>query len=179
LTPTERGLTGLLEAPTIRRQTGVIIIAKVLLTKTVENVGHVGEVIDVADGYARNYLFPRGLGVAPTEHNRARYAKEKVAHEAELLEREEKAGRLRNRLADQVLVFVRKAHDDDRLYGSVRAEDVTAQIEDLLDERIEPSRVLLERPIETLGPHSVTVNLYKDISVEVRIRIDEEEPKEE
>jgi len=151
----------------------------VLLTKTIENVGHVGEVIDVAEGYARNFLFPRGLGIAPTEHNLARYAKEKAAHEAELLKREEKASRLRDRLADQVLIFARKAHDDDRLYGSVRAEDVTAEIERLLGEQIETSRVLLERPIETLGPHSVTINLYKDISVEVRVRVDEEDPKEE
>ena len=150
-----------------------------LLTKTIENVGHVGEVIDVAEGYARNFLFPRGLGIAPTEHNLARYAKEKAAHEAELLKREEKASRLRDRLADQVLIFARKAHDDDRLYGSVRAEDVTAEIERLLGEQIETSRVLLERPIETLGPHSVTINLYKDISVEVRVRVDEEDPKEE
>jgi len=161
------------------RQIGVMIIAKVLLTTTVENVGNVGEVVDVADGYARNYLFPRRLGVAPTEHNFARYAKERAAHEAELLEREEKARLLRDKLADQMLVFVRKAHDDDRLYGSVRIEDITAQIEELLGEHVESSKVQLERPIETLGPHSVTVSLYKDISVDLRIRVDGEEPKEE
>ena len=173
------GFDGPLDGAYNPRQIGVMIIAKVLLTTTVENVGNVGEVVDVADGYARNYLFPRGLGVAPTEHNFARYAKERAAHEAELLEREEKARRLRDRLADQTLVFVRKAHDDDRLYGSVRIEDITAQIEELLGEHVESSKVQLERPIETLGPHSVTVSLYKDISVDLRIRVDGEEPKEE
>ncbi|MGB2982387.1 MAG: 50S ribosomal protein L9 [Candidatus Bipolaricaulia bacterium] len=155
-----------------------MVIAKVLMTETLENVGHVGEVVDVADGFARNYLLPRGLAVQPTEHNVARYAKERAAHEAELLEREGKARLLRGRLADQTLVYVRKAHDDDRLYGSVRVDDITAQIEELLGEHIESSRVQLERPIETLGPHSVTINLYKDISVEVRIRVDEEGAKE-
>jgi large subunit ribosomal protein L9 len=154
-------------------------IAKVLMTMTVENVGHVGEVIDVADGFARNYLLPRGYAVEPTDHNIARYAKEREAHEAELLKREERAQHLRDKLADQTLVFTRKAHDDDRLYGSVRAEDITAQIEEVLGEHIEGSRVQLERPIETLGPHSVTINLYKDISVELRIRVDEEGAKEE
>lgn len=155
-------------------QIGVIAIAKVLLTKTVENVGHVGEVIDVADGFARNYLVPRGLAVEPTEHNMGRYAKAKEAHEAELLEREGKARLLRDKLADQTLVFVRKAHDDDRLYGSVRIEDITTRIEELLGEHIESSRVLLERPIETLGPHSVTIGLYKDIAVDLRVRVDAE-----
>jgi large subunit ribosomal protein L9 len=157
----------------------VITIAKVLLTKTVENVGHVGEVVDVADGYARNYLYPRGFGVAPTEHNLGRFAKQKAEHEAEMLEREEKARRLRDALADRTLVFVRKAHDDDRLYGSVRVDDITAEIEGLLGEHVEASKVQLDRPIETLGPHSVAISLYKDISVDVRIRVDEEDSKEE
>jgi large subunit ribosomal protein L9 len=157
----------------------VITIARVLLTTTVERLGHVGEVVDVADGYARNFLFPRGIAVPPTEHNMARFAKEKAAHETELLQREEKARYLRDRLADQTLHFERKAHDDDRLYGSVRAEDIRGQIEELLGEHVETSRVELEHPIETLGPHAVTVNLYKDISVEVRIQVDGEGTKEE
>ena len=156
----------------------MITIAKVLLASNVEDLGSVGEVVDVSDGYARNYLFPRGLAVEPTSHNIARFAKEKAAHEAELLQREEKARLLRDRLADQMLTFYRKAHDDDRLYGSVRAEDITGQIEELLGEQVETSRVQMEHPIERLGPHAVTINLYKDISVEVRIRIDEEGAKE-
>ena len=152
----------------------MIAIAKVLLASNVENLGHVGEIVDVSDGYARNFLLPKGLAVEPTEHNLSRFAKQRAAHEAELLQREEKAALLRGKLADQRLVFERKAHDDDRLYGSVRAEDITAQIEELLGEHIETSRVQLDHPIETLGPHSVTISLYKDIAVEVRILVNEE-----
>jgi len=157
----------------------VIPIAKVLLTTTVERLGHVGEIVNVADGYARNFLLPKGLAVAPTEHNVAQFAKQKAAHETELLQREERARFLRDKLADLTLRFERKAHDDDRLYGSVRIEDITAQIEDALGEHVETSRVLLEHPIETLGPHAVTINLYKDIVVEVRVQVDEEGAKEE
>ena len=149
-------------------------IAKVLLTQTVENVGHVGEVVDVANGFARNYLVPRGLAVEPTEHNVARFAKAKAAHEAELLKREEKAKLLGNKLADLILTFERKAHDDDRLYGSVRAEDIASAIEERVGEHIESSRVQMERPIETLGSHVVTINLYKGITADVRVQVDEE-----
>jgi large subunit ribosomal protein L9 len=152
----------------------VRIIAKVLLTETVENVGHVGEVVDVSKGFARNYLFPRGLAIEPSEHNVARYAKDRAVHEAELLKREEKANLLRDKLADVTLVFERKAHDDDRLYGSVRAEDVAGEIEARFGEHIDSARIHLERPIETLGPHVVTIGLYKDISAELRLRVDEE-----
>lgn len=157
----------------------MITIARVLLTDTVDRLGHVGEIVDVADGYARNYLAPRGLAVPPTEHNIARFAKQKEAHEAELLKREEKARYLRDKLADQTLRFERKAHDDDRLYGSVRAEEIVARIEELCGEHLETSRVQIEQAIETLGPHAVTINLYKDISVEMRVQVDEEGAKEE
>lgn len=157
----------------------MIAIAKVLLIQTVERLGHVGEVVTVADGYARNYLFPQRLGIEPTEHNVAQYAKERAAHEAELLKREEKARLVRAKLADQTLTFERKAHDDDRLYGSVRADDIVSQIEELVGEHIESSRVHLETPIETLGSHSVTIALYKDISAEVRIQVNEEAAKKE
>jgi large subunit ribosomal protein L9 len=157
----------------------VITIAKVLLTETVERLGHVGEIVTVADGYARNYLFPRGLAVEPTEHNVAQFAKQRAAHEAELLKREEKARLLRDKLADQTLTFERRAHDDDRLYGSVRVEDIATRIEELVGEHIESARIHVEAPIDTLGAHAVTITLYRDITVDVRIQVNEESAKEE
>ena len=154
-------------------------IVKVLLTETIESLGHVGEVVEVADGYARNHLFPRRLAAEPTEHNIARYSQAKASHEAELEVREEKAIRLRDTLADRTLVFVRKAHDNDQLYGSVRAEDIVSRIEEEMDKHIESGHVQMERPIETLGPHAVTINLYKDITVALRVRVDKEKAEEE
>lgn len=156
----------------------MIEIVKVLLTETVERLGHVGEVVNVADGYARNFLFPRGLAIEPTEHNVEQFATRRKAHEAELMQREEKARMLRDKLADQTLVFERKAHDDDRLYGSVRVDDIVTQIEELVGEHIEASRVHLEHPIETLGPHAVSISLYKDIDVELRVQVNEEGAEE-
>ncbi|HUT87395.1 MAG TPA: 50S ribosomal protein L9 [Candidatus Heimdallarchaeota archaeon] len=163
---------------------GVMTIVRVLLTTTIESLGHVGEVVEVADGYARNFLFPRRLATEPTPHNIAQYAKPKALHEAVLEEREAQALHLRDALADQTLVFVRKAHDDDRLYGSVRVEDIASQIEEEIGVHIESSRVQLEHPIETLGPHAVTISLYKDITVELRVRVETKtdskgDPKEE
>lgn len=152
----------------------MVKIIKVLLTKTIDSLGHVGEVVEVADGYARNFLIPKRYAVTPNEHNIARYAKARAEHLAEIEEREERARRLRDMLADRVLVFTRKAHDNEKLYGSVRAEDIIEQIEKDLGEHIESSRVQMEEAIDTLGEHSVTINLYKDISVELRVRVDEE-----
>ena len=152
----------------------MIEIPKVLLTKTIDSLGRVGEVVDVAEGYARNYLLPRRLAVEPTPHNVARYARQKATAEAELEERRIHALKLRDALADRTFVFVRKAHDDDRLYGSVRAEDLASRVEEVLGEKVEPSRLGMERPIETLGAHTVTLNLHKDVTVELRVRVDKE-----
>lgn len=149
-------------------------IVKVLLTKTIDSLGRGGEVVDVAEGYARNYLFPRKLATEPTPHNIAQYTKRRATQEAEVEERRAKAIALRDRLADRTLVFVRKAHDDNRLYGSVRPEEILSRVEEELGTAIESARVELERPVETLGPHAVTITLYKDIAVEVRVRVDKE-----
>lgn len=156
----------------------MIKIAKVLLTQTIDNLGHIGEVVDVADGYARNFLFPQGLALEPSPHNIAHYTKTKAAHAAEREEHRATATAVRQKdlLADHVLVFTRKAHDDDKLYGSVRAADIVGGIETDLGEKIAPSRVQLEHPLETLGSHVVTINLYMDISVDVRVRIEREQP---
>lgn len=154
-------------------------IIKVLLTTTIESLGYVGEIVEVADGYARNYLLPQKLATEPTPHNVAQYSKLKAAHEAEIQEREAKALRWRDALADETFVFIRKAHDDDRLYGSVRADDIAGKIEEVIGEYIEPSRIHLDKPIETLGPHAVTIHLYRDITVELRIRVDSEEDVKE
>ena len=152
----------------------MVNIIKVLLTTTIDSLGHVGEVVEVADGYARNFLLPKRYAVTPNEHNIARFAKEREAHMAEIEEREERAKRLRDALADRVLVFSRKAHNNKKLYGSVRAEDIVTQIEQDLGEHVESGRIQLEEAIDTLGEHAVTINLYKDINVELRIRVDEE-----
>jgi large subunit ribosomal protein L9 len=153
---------------------------KVLLTTTIDSLGRVGEVVDVAEGFARNYLFPRRLAVEPTPHNVARFSQRKAVQqaEAEAEERRTHAIKLRNALADLTLVFVRKAHDDDRLYGSVRADEIIARVAEELGERLDPARLALERPIDTLGPHSVTVTLHKDVTAELRVRVDKEGQQE-
>jgi len=153
-------------------------IPKVLLTKTIDSLGHVGEVVDVAEGYARNYLFPRRLAVEPTPHNVSRYARQKAAEEAEHEERRARALKVRDALSNQTFVFVRKAHDDDRLYGSVRAEELVARVGEAAGEAIDPSRLVLDRPIDTLGPHVVPLHLHKDVVIELRVRVDKEGQEE-
>ena len=143
---------------------------KVLLIQPVEKLGDVGDVVEVADGYARNYLLPRGLAVEPTEHNLARYAKIKEQRLAELRNREEQAKILKGKLDGAVLEFVREAREG-KLYGSVRKEDILTRVREEFGVELEKGRIELEHPIEEVGEYRVRIGLYGDISAEVRVAV--------
>lgn len=147
---------------------------KVLLIQPVEKLGDIGDVVTVADGYARNYLLPKGLAVEPTEHNLQRYLKFKEAREEELKSREEKAQELRERLDGLVLKFVRPSHGE-QLYGSVRKEDIAERIKEELGEEVEKGKIELERPIEQVGSYPVKIGLYGDIAAEIVVEVEAEE----
>ena len=148
---------------------------KVLLIQPVEKLGDIGDVVTVADGYARNYLLPKGLAVEPTEHNLQRYLKFKLAREEELKSREEKAQELRERLDGLTLKFVRPSHGE-QLYGSVRKEDIAERIKEELGEEVEKGKIELERPIEQVGSYPVKIGLYGDIAAEIVVEVEAEEP---
>lgn len=150
---------------------------KVLLIQSVEKLGDIGDVVTVADGYARNFLLPQGLAVEPTEHNLRQYLKFKLAREEELKSREEKAQGLKERLDGLTLKFVRPSHGE-QLYGSVRKEDIAERIAKELGEEVERGKIELERPIEQVGTYPVKIGLYGNIAAEVQVEVEAEEPSE-
>jgi large subunit ribosomal protein L9 len=150
---------------------------EVLLTQSVEKLGEPGEIVRVAAGYARNYLFPKNLAIPPTPHNVRRYQKVREARELELKKREDWAKSVRTQLDGFTLTFQRKSHDEGRLYNSVRREEIVEQIQSLLGIEIEKDRIDLgTHQIEALGTHPVKVNLYKDITASLRVVVEEEKP---
>lgn len=144
---------------------------KVLLIKEVPNLGVPGDVVEVKDGYARNYLLPKKLAVLPTPHNVERYRKLREQYELELADRRTRAQALAERLRGAELVFGRKVHDVDKLYAAVRPHDVAKAIREKFGVEIEPSRVVME-PIELLGEYEVQVKLYEDIVATVRVKVE-------
>jgi large subunit ribosomal protein L9 len=148
---------------------------EVMLTQPIDNLGDPGDVVTVAPGYARNYLLPRGLAVPPTQHNQERFRKAREAHLVELRNREEQAKALQQQLNGYALTFHRKSHEEGKLYSSVRPEEIVARLSEELGAEIERGKVQLSAPIETLGHHLVKINLYKEISAEIRVEVLEEE----
>ncbi len=144
---------------------------KVLLVKEVPGLGTPGEVVEVRDGYARNYLFPRKLAVLPAPHELARYAKLKARYEAEITDRRAKAEALAHKLQEAELVFTRRVHDKNKLYAAVRAHDVAQALAEKFGEQIPVDRIKMDS-IHELGTYTVEVNLYEEIRATVRVRVE-------
>jgi large subunit ribosomal protein L9 len=145
---------------------------KVLLAKPVEALGEIGEVVEVARGFARNYLFPQRLAVEPTEHNVQKLQKAKNEREIELRNREEQARAVQEQLNGLTFTFKRTAQAGGTLYGSVRLEDISGAVEEQTGHALERDRVKLEAPIDTLGTFPVTLSIYKDITADVTVVVE-------
>ncbi len=143
---------------------------KVLLIKEVPGLGIPGDVVEVKDGYARNYLLPRGLATMPRPHEMARFSKLRAKYEAELADRRTRAQLLAGKLSGVKLSFARKVHDEDKLYAAVRPQDVAKAIEESFGEKVDPRRIRME-PIEALGEYEVEVGIYEDIAAKITVTV--------
>jgi large subunit ribosomal protein L9 len=147
---------------------------EVILREDVAKLGHRGQVVNVASGYARNFLLPQRLAVAATESNKKIVEQERQA--ALRRDAKEVAGAqdLAKMMASVSVTIAQKAGENDQLFGSVTAKDIS----DLLERQgynIDRRKVQLDEPIKTLGEHKVTIRLHKDVTVEIPVHVTKEE----
>jgi len=143
---------------------------EVILRDHVDNVGKRGDVVKVADGFARNYLLPRKLALPATEANKQRISRERKIAEAREGEERGQAEALADRLVALDLQIGRKVGDNNTLYGSV----TNADIADLLKEKgfdIDRRKILLPDPLRALGEAHVPVKLHRDVTAQLKITI--------
>lgn len=141
---------------------------RIVLREDVENLGRRGEVIKVADGYARNFLLPKGKALLATEGNLKTIEREKRRFVVRQAKDKEEAEAVARRLAGISCTIVRKVGDHDVLYGSVTAADIA---EHLAREgiTIDKRRVQIDEPIKSLGIYAVPVRLHPEVSAEVKL----------
>ncbi|HEY8486973.1 MAG TPA: 50S ribosomal protein L9 [Limnochordales bacterium] len=148
---------------------------KVILTQDVKGLGRAGQLVEVADGYGRNYLVPRGMAVVATEGS-ARAVQRQQEQLQKRLERElEQARQLAARLEGQPLVIGVRAGEGGRLYGSVTAADVAAALQRQFGVTVDRRRVELESPIKSLGSYPVTVRLAPGIATTMTVVVQSQE----
>jgi large subunit ribosomal protein L9 len=145
---------------------------RVILKSEVRGLGRPGDVKDVADGYARNYLLPQGLAIEATGGELKHLARERDAEKTKRARAHTDAEALAQRLAQVTLVFKLKAGEQGKTFGSVTAKEVAEALAKETGAEIDKTRVVLHEPLKTLGVHSVEVRLLSDVRANVTVAIE-------
>ena len=147
---------------------------EIILREDIDKLGHRGQVVRVAAGYARNFLLPRRLAVEATDSNKNIVEQERQAHlrkEAKLAGEAQDLGKL---MASVSVTIHQKAGENDQLFGSVTAQDIANALEKL-GYTIDRKKVHLDDPIKTLGDYQVALRLHKEVSVEIPVHVVKED----
>ena len=143
---------------------------EVILREHVDNLGRRGEIVKVAEGYARNYLLPRKLALLATEGNKKQIERERVKFEIKELEEQKAAQAVADRMANLELEISRKVGETEALYGSVTSADIAEALAAKgfeLDRR----RLQLAEPIKRLGAFEVPVKLHRDVTATIKVKV--------
>jgi large subunit ribosomal protein L9 len=141
---------------------------EVILLERVAKLGQMGDVVRVKDGFARNYLLPKGKALRATTANRARFENMKVELEARNLEQRSEAEKIAKKLDGQNFSILRQAAEGGQLYGSVSPRDLAT----LVSEKgfaVSRAQIALNTPIKTVGLHKVPISLHPEIEVSINV----------
>lgn len=144
---------------------------KMILLQDVKNLGKKGAVVDVADGYARNFLLPRKLAEAATDGHLRLIDKEKADQAARAQREQEKAQQLAEQLAEKAVPVKVKVGEGGRLFGSVTAADVATALSKQAGTAIDKRKVQLNDPIKKLGTYTVSVKLHPKVSAKIQVDV--------
>ncbi len=148
---------------------------EVLLLKDVEQLGQAGEVKRVADGYARNFLFPRELAVVATPGAIKQAKLQRQAEANRQAKALSDAQELAQLLDGRVVTFQARAGESDRLYGSITNANIAEALEEQVGQDVDRRKIELEEPLKELGTHAVTIHLAPQAEAKVTVVIEREE----
>jgi large subunit ribosomal protein L9 len=143
---------------------------EVILREHVDNLGRRGDVVKVAEGYARNYLLPRKLALAVTEGNKRQIDREKKVAEAKDAEEKAQAEAVAQRLTAAEVEIARRVGENQTLYGSVTSADI-AQALQARGIEIDKRRIQLPEPLKALGETTVPVRIHRDVAAQLRVKV--------
>ena len=145
---------------------------KVILQKSVDKLGVPGDVVDVADGYARNYLMPRGLAVRASKGGVKHVESLRRAHTTKVSQAQAEAQEVADRLTASPIKVRARVGEEGRLFGSVTAAEVAEEIERQTGVKVDRRDVRLDEPIRSVGVHQVTVHLFTEVDPAVPVEVE-------
>jgi large subunit ribosomal protein L9 len=143
---------------------------EVILREHVDNLGKRGEIVKVADGYARNFLLPRKLALPATDGNRKHVERERKIMETREAEEKGQAAAIGSRLSDLDITIARRVGETEALYGSVTAGDIADYLKAKGFE-IDRRKLILPEPIKTIGDHEVPLKLHREVTVPLKVHV--------
>ncbi len=153
---------------------------KIILITTISNLGKVGDVVEVKNGYAKNFLIPNKKAICFTPSNVKVFETKKgeflKAHEENL----DVAGKIKEKVAGKNIIILENASDDGRLYGSVNASVIAGRINDIIKQKtVSRSDIFLKKPVKEIGIYDVKVSLHSEINFEVKVIVSRSESEAE
>jgi large subunit ribosomal protein L9 len=146
---------------------------EIILRETIDNLGRAGEVVKVADGYARNYLLPKKLAYAVTPGNLKVIESERQSMLRKEAKQKDDAGKLAQMIEAVEVTFRRKVGENQALYGSVTNVDIAEELEKK-GYQIERRKIHMEDHIKSLGEFSVPIRLFKDVTAHIKVKVEPE-----
>ncbi len=144
---------------------------KVVLLQDVKGKGKKDQVVNVSDGYANNFLFPRGLAALATEGKLKELSRQKALEEHRKAEEKKIAQELAAKMADLQVKIVGKVGEGGKLFGAINNKDIGEELEKQFGYVIDKRKIVLKEPIKTLGEFPVIIKLHQSIQVEIKVEI--------
>lgn len=143
---------------------------KVILKENVKDLGEIGAIVDVRNGYGRNYLLPRNLAVEADTKNVRQFEHEKKIILSKVKKVKQSAQELAERIAGMTITMEVKAGEEDKLFGSVTTKDIAEAIT-LQGVEVDKRKIVLDEPIKRLGTYKVTVKVFQDVTAKVNVEV--------
>ena len=143
---------------------------KLILTQEVANLGAPGDVVEVKDGYGRNYLVPRGLGIVWTRGGEKTIESIKKARDSRAVRDADHAAQVKAKLEGSTFQVKVRAGEGGRLFGAVTTADIASAIVDAGAE-VDKRTIVVANPIKSLGAHTVTVKVHDDVEAQVNLNV--------
>ena len=146
---------------------------KVILTQDVKGQGKKGQVINVSDGYARNFLFPKGLATEASASSMNELKNKEAAKQYKLATEKAAAQELANKLAELTVEIKIACGSDGRLYGSVTSKEIAEKLQEVYGITIDKRKIVLDRPIKEYGTSQLEVKLYPEVVGKLKVTVKE------
>ena len=144
---------------------------KLILTQQVDGLGAPGDVVEVKDGYGRNYLIPRGLGLRWTRGGEKTVESIKGARNARAARDADHAVEIKNKLEQGTVNVQVRAGEGGRLFGAVTTAEIADAIAELSGEKVDRRTIVVANPIKSLGAHEVSVKLHDEVAAKVALNV--------